>query len=105
MSESGYELVMPFLPVRSQGGPHDDDAYTAGWEMGKLDATLEYQRPAVLELPIHEANREQADLIAMKWSYRGEVTDADPTWHSGWLVLRLTKLADAPAAQEGPDAT
>lgn len=34
------ELIMPFLPVKSKGGRFDDDAYTAGYEMGVLDARL-----------------------------------------------------------------
>lgn len=35
-----YDLVMPFVTVTSAGGPHDDDAYVAGFEMGALDACL-----------------------------------------------------------------
>lgn len=32
--------AVPFLPIRSKGGPHDDAAYMAGYEMGAIDILL-----------------------------------------------------------------
>lgn len=89
--EPDYELLMPFVTVQSKGGPHEDEAYTAGWEMGALDARLTYELPAVLELTIQTVNVPQADLLAMKHGYVGVTgeTDAD-----GWSYLNLTR-ADA----------
>lgn len=85
------ELVMPFLPVQSRGGPHDDAAYTAGYEMGLLDAQL-VLRPEVLpNYPIHTENREQADLIAMRHGYRAEFA---PTEAVEWLQLRIVPTED-----------
>lgn len=68
MSEAEYELLMPFLPVESKGGPYDDDAYCAGWEMAQLHARLKAARHHGLQPPavtIRRANLDQADLIAM----------------------------------------
>lgn len=79
--EPGYGLVMPFVVVTSKGGPWDDQAYVAGYEMGLLDARLQlgivgdgYQ--------IHTWNIPQADLIAMRHGYtaNGEISDDHPEW-------------------------
>ena len=83
------ELLMPFVTVTSVGGPHDDNSYTAGWEMGSLDARLEYERPAVLELTINSANTPQADLLAMKHGYVGVAGESQV---DGWSFLTLTRL-------------
>ena len=84
-----YGLVMPFVAVASKGGPFDDRAYCAGWEMGRLDALLEHAAPPVHEQPVLTDNAQQADLVAMKHGYRAEFRvpeDADPddTWR--WMV-------------------
>lgn len=80
-----YDLVMPFLPVQSRGGPHDDDAFVAGYEMGLLDAQLgrsEFDQGRA----IRADNREQADLIAMRHGYTGEFTSDDGT---GWVHMKI----------------
>lgn len=78
--ETTYSLVMPFVVTASHGGPFDDAAYVAGWEMGRL-----YQRCAILdglEVPailatIRRANMPQADLIAMQFSRHMHEVDPD----------------------------
>lgn len=75
-----YGLVMPFLSVASQGGPHEDIAYVAGWEMGALDAELSLSHPPTLDRAIRCANARQADLIAMKHGYRAEIEPYDDQW-------------------------
>jgi hypothetical protein len=87
--EQGYGLVMPFVTVATKGGPHDDQSYVAGWEMGALDARLEYERPPVLEMAIQLANVPQADLLAMKHGYGYEITEHDDQW--SWLKLTRTQ--------------
>jgi len=84
-NDEGYGLVMPFVTVASKGGPHDDQSYVAGWEMGALDARLEHERPAVLEMPIQLDNVQQADLLAMKHGYGYTITEHDGQW--SWLKL------------------
>lgn len=83
------ELVMPFVSVASNGGPHDDVSYTAGFEMGALSGLLEYGKPRVHDQPIHEENVGQADLLAMRFGYHAEVTGNGV---EGWRHLRLTRL-------------
>jgi hypothetical protein len=84
-----YDLVMPFLPVQSRGGPHDDDAFTAGYEMGLLDGQLgnsEFDQGT----PVRSGNREQADLIAMRHGYMAEFTNDDG---AGWVHMKVHQVA------------
>jgi hypothetical protein len=62
----GFDLAMPFVTVASQGGPHDDESFCAGWEMGVLSATLEAASLDALPVrrTVRAANVPQADLIA-----------------------------------------
>lgn len=87
--DESYELAMPFVSVRSKGGPHDDESYVAGYQMGLLDAQLggsEFDQGR----PIAADSREQADLIAMRHGYIAEFTANI----SGWVCMRVRK-ADA----------
>lgn len=81
-------LVMPFVTTTSKGGPHDDASYTAGWEMGALDAELEHAPTLAIERVIHTSNAAQADLIAMRHGYRAQI---EPTGVPGWSTLLLTR--------------
>jgi len=85
--EHGFELEMPFVTVTSQGGPHDDQSYVAGWEMGTLDALL-ISKPPFYEGPIAAANEPQADRIAMKHGYSAKF---EPTAFDEWVRMTLTK--------------
>ena len=89
--EPGYGLVMPFVTVASKGGPHDDDAYTAGWSMGALDALLEHQRPAMVEDTILTECMPQADMIAMRHGY---TVVFEPTEFGGWEFMQLTRVTE-----------
>lgn len=68
--EVGYSLLVPFVVTANHGGPFDDAAFVAGWEMGAL-----YQRCALMDamqIPallatIRRTNLPQADLIAMHY--------------------------------------
>lgn len=83
MSGAEYEMVMPFVTVTSKGGPHDDEPYTAGWEMGGLYARMEF---TVVHYPftltIRSESVPQADLIAMKFGYRMTAVQSEevPEW-------------------------
>ena len=87
-SDAEAVLVMPFVTVVSRSGPHDDASYTAGWEMGALDAELDRGRVVTRERVIHTANAAQADLIAMRHGYLAEI---EPTNVPGWSSLRLSR--------------
>lgn len=90
-----FEMVMPFLPVASKGGPHDDDAYCAGWEAGLIDALL--ADPLAFGCQhrvIHVENRGQADLIAMRHGWRAEFFAQDVDGWVGVEFVRLDKRLD-----------
>jgi hypothetical protein len=77
-SDHEHELVMPFITVTSKGGPHDDNAYVAGYTCGRLDALLGmYAHLGVLghEQWFAADVAPQVDLIAMKNGYHAVVDD------------------------------
>lgn len=86
--EGQYEMVMPIVLAKSNGGPFDDAAVVAGFTCGALDQELAITK-ALHTLP-HERYLdgpllEQVDLIAMKHGYvlkRGEVDQS-----SGWQMV------------------
>lgn len=63
-----FGLVMPFVVCQSQGGPYEDQAFVAGYELGLLSARLEAQ-PPFLRLPLRTDSMKQVDLIAMRHGY------------------------------------
>lgn len=82
MSEPEYALVMPFITCASNGGPHDDTSYVAGWEMGALDAILNISAGIAVEVnrTIRVENQPQADLIAMKHGFHAVFETVDDEW-------------------------
>lgn len=94
-----YGLVMPFLPVKSKGGPHDDDAFVAGYEMGLLDARL---GGSVFDQgqAVRRENREQADLIAMRYGFIAEFIEYDDKFgeevRQQWVMMRVRKAVEVP---------
>lgn len=98
-----HGLVVPFTSLASSGGPYEDKAYAAGWEMGALMALLSLHREHVHvhAQMIREQNREQAELIAAHNGY----TVAFSAAGDGWLLVSLRRgdaeqLADAPTAKQ-----
>lgn len=84
-------MLFPFVTVASKGGPHDDGAYVAGWEMGRLDADLALLAGAMAtsaERTIHTENLPQADLVAM---YHGFTCTAEPSEVEGWTYITLQR--------------
>jgi hypothetical protein len=91
-SGAEYGLVMPFVTLNSRGGPHDDQSYVAGWEMGALDMVLgempDSPLPATYNFTIRSDNRPQFELIAMKHGYNAIVAESGT---EGWSYVELTK--------------
>jgi hypothetical protein len=80
-NEAMAETVMPFVLCRSNGGPHDDEAFQSGWRLGDLAATLSQPGVSGLADSIRREERHQADLIAMARGYTMSVaTSGDPEW-------------------------
>lgn len=94
-SEPGYSLVMPFVACRSQGGPYDDQAFSAGYHAGLIDKSLEVAAIAgadELRLTARSALTPQLDLIAMRWGF-SLVHQPCPEAH-GWSYCTFTSMGD-----------
>lgn len=89
MDDAEYEIVMPFVACRSQGGAYDDDAFVAGWRLAELDAELRAAGTPERTVTIRPADHAQADLIAMRHGYR--LTTVESTDPSEWLTLCLRR--------------
>jgi hypothetical protein len=86
--EGEYELVMPLVLAKSNGGDLDDTALVAGMTCGALDQEL------AMTAVLHTLPREryidarllpQVDLIAMRHGYTTTLGDLDEA--SGWQVV------------------
>ena len=92
--DTGYELVMPFVVCQSNGGPYEDEAFVAGWELGKLDvelpahAALGYQSLSRLA---HAGTVPQVELLAMKHGFRVKDVSED---RDGWVNIDLERVED-----------
>lgn len=75
---SAYSMVLPFVTVASKNGPHEDQAYTAGWEMGVLYEKLRTTPHEMQIITILTENLPQADLILMKYGYTSEKIQQEP---------------------------
>lgn len=69
LNERDYEMVMPLITTVSTGGPHHDESYVAGWEMGELFAVLREIRPKEVERFVRTASLPQLGLILRKHGY------------------------------------
>jgi hypothetical protein len=95
--QPGHELVMPFVSLASKGGPFDDAAFTAGYEMGLLDAELAHPYTfGLVYRTLRRENREQADLIAMRHGWRATFNDIESDEWVGAEFLRLDPKLDKP---------
>ena len=92
--EHEFEMEMPFVTVASKGGPHDDNAFVAGYEMGTLDREL-LAAPRQHQVTIRTDNTAQADLIAMRNGYVCEAEQSSewPEWT--FVTFRPMKPVEA----------
>lgn len=88
--EQESALVMPFVAVASKGGPFADDAYTAGYEMGLLDAALDsLDAPGFVQRTLRVENQAQADLLAVRHGWRSSFTELG----DGWIGAEFARAA------------
>jgi len=78
--QTEYEVELPFVSVKSKGGPHDDDSFAAGFEMGTLDVILGTPYLQSHVMTIQTANVKQADLIAMHYDFKMEIDGEEDNW-------------------------
>jgi hypothetical protein len=98
MEFNGLELgedcgdgVMPLVLCRSKGGPYDDEAFSSGWRLGAIGATLAAPGISSLCESIRGHERVQADLLAMAYGYSMRV---DPSTEPDWLSVTFTRSGD-----------
>ncbi len=102
-----FDLLMPFVTVASKGGPHDDESYVAGWEMGQLDyrlATAAFGRFVVPPTVLKRDSLPQIQLIAMKHGYVDRVVEWDDTveWCDDHAADEWVLVEFVPGDSEAP---
>lgn len=84
--EDGYELAFPFVACQSNGGPYDDDAFTAGYQCGRADRTLAAAAAVGADRATFTVNTDlvaQVELIAMHHGFTYILVarcDETPEW-------------------------
>jgi hypothetical protein len=91
LGEDSDSSVMPRVLCRSRGGPYDDDAFSSGWRLGAIGATLAGPGISALCESIRAHERVQADLLAMAYGYSMTV---DPSTDPEWLSVTFTRVDD-----------
>lgn len=86
--EGEYEMVMPIVLAKSNGGPFDDAAVVAGMTCGAIEQELGMTK-TLNTLP-HERYVDaqllkQVDLIAMRHGYVTKLGELDEA--SGWQAV------------------
>jgi hypothetical protein len=99
-----YELMMPFVLCKTNGGPFDDEAFTVGWDCGALEAELStcsrlgatprarYIKVAVLP---------QLDLIAMDTKFTLTLGEHSP--EGEWVFVTFIALPNSCTCSESAD--
>lgn len=89
---SSTETVMRFVTLASEGGPHDDDSYLAGWECGGIDHRLQLCAAAFAEpLPmlVRTTNLAQIDLLATRYGFTVDHVEHTSVWST--VTFRFQK--------------
>lgn len=91
MSDDEYDVAIPFVTCAAAGGPHDDESYAAGWEMGFLASVLELLTPQDLPFrwTIREANVPQGEALAATLGMRQAILTYShtPAPIGSWTVV------------------
>ena len=83
------DLELPFTITKSNGGPHDDQAFAAGWRLATIDAALAYLDQHEQHTDLVKASElDQLDLIAMR--RHCTITSTDELG-DGWLEVTIWK--------------
>ena len=81
-----YNLLLPFLPVESKGGPYDDLAFCAGYDVGYLHAQMRLGEEGVITTQVRSALVEQLDLCAMESDWHMQNNGEEDDWTSVVLL-------------------
>lgn len=93
----GVEIVVPFVVCVSEGGPYDDDAFTAGFECGSVDARMKAIDDAGgkgLTVTVRTANVRQLELHAMNRGFPNVDVNDHAGEYAGWSTVSFTADPD-----------
>lgn len=102
--DDGMALVMPFVVVKSEGGPYDDDAFTAGYECGLIDQALTVAvacNAETLFRTVRTANLPQLDLIAMRHGFTAKA-ETNEYGNAEWSDVTFTVVCDYDPPDRNP---
>lgn len=101
------ELVVPFIVVESKGGPYDDQAFVAGYQVGEIDVRLAFANMAgaqTVKFPIvRRSLLAQLELHGMRYGFTSmeasEATSHIPA-SDEWCSLTFAR-GPQPESDEG----
>jgi hypothetical protein len=92
--------AIPLVTTVSEGGPHDDESYVAGFEMGEMFASLGIIRPHHTERYVRTESLPMLDLLAMRFGYSYTASRSVDGWT--WVELRRGTTAAIPVVATWP---
>ena len=79
--DDGMELVLPFVACVSNGGPYDDDAFTAGYQCGRIDSALKAAKAVgatSATYTVYTTLVKQLELIGMHHDFPNVTAEESP---------------------------
>lgn len=90
---------VPFVAVESLGGPYDDEAFSAGFQLGMLNMGFFIDDfPDHFCMPMFRQSVRQADLIAMR---HGWCTRVHEEVDDQWVILSFFRSSAIVALHSG----
>lgn len=87
--EDGFELVMPFVVAKSNGGPYEDHDFAAGFQLGEISGALRTRSLQQATYTIFSDSKTQVDLICMNHGYTCLVMDGK---NDEWITVIVTRI-------------
>lgn len=91
-STEAMSLVVPFTVCKSQGGPYEDQSFTAGFQAGSMFTMLEVTKllggANTMPRVAYQQLVPLLDLIAMRFGY---TVDYDMSEYADWVTVTFKK--------------
>ena len=100
--DEGMSLVFPFVVCQSNGGPYDDDAFTAGYQCGQIDRSLAAAAAVgatSMTCTVYTTLIKQLELVAMNRGFSN--VDAQGKVYSTALLRLVLDVPDDEARAAG----
>lgn len=82
--EDAYDLVMPFVCVTSAGGPYNDEAFTAGVQLGRITQALQaasaFGVRRMEPITVKSTLAKQLELAGMAYGFPVVTVDESEEW-------------------------